>query len=313
MKAIFMGTPDFAVPCLERLINIGVDVAAVFTQPDKPVGRGYKLTPPPVKISAENHKITVYQPEKLKTPETEKLIESLKPDIIFVVAYGKILSQKILDIPKLGCINIHGSLLPLYRGSSPIQYSVLNGDKITGVTSMYMDAGMDTGDIIMQIKTPIGENETSGELFDRLSVIGADCIEKTVESIENGSFTRTKQDESRATYTKILDKGMSFTSFDDSAQNVHNKIRGLSPWPCATAELNGTKIKLFSSVIVEKESQNSKSFGKLLDDKKFIVTCKTGSVEILSVQAEGSKRMSGEEFLRGKRLKTGTEFDKKEK
>ncbi len=308
MKIVFMGTPDFASPCLERLIKLKYDVAAVFTQPDKPSGRGYKLMPPAVKVTALEYGLTVHQPDTLKSGEAETLLKELEPDLIVVVAYGKLLPKNILDIPKLGCINIHGSLLPKYRGAAPIQYAVLNGDKITGVTSMYMDVGLDTGDIILKYETEIGKNETSGELFDRLSLLGADCLEETVKLIENGTAPRIKQDDLLATYTKQLDRSLSEIDFTkDTAEEIHNKIRGLSPWPCAVTYVNGLKLKLFSSIIAEEIS--SKEAGELLSEKKMIISCKTGAVELTSVQGEGSKRMSGEDFLRGKRLPIGTKFE----
>lgn len=225
-----MGTPDFAVPALKALAQSDHEVCAVFTQPDKPRGRKMIMTPPDVKVCAQSLGIPVYQPESMKNSEALNIIEKYSPDAIVVAAYGKILPKAVLEAPKFGCVNIHGSLLPKYRGAAPIQQSVLNGDKVTGVTTMLMDVGLDTGDILQTAQTEIGENETSGELFDRLAELGGELILKTLSALEKGEITPRKQDEALATHTSKIDKTMCPIDFSLSAQEIHNKVRGLNPW-----------------------------------------------------------------------------------
>ena len=243
MRIVFMGTPEFAVPCLSALIEKH-DVIAVFTQPDKPKGRKQILTPPPVKEEALKHNIPVYQPKTLKDGEAFKLLSEIKPDVIIVVAYGKILPKEILELPRYGCINVHASLLPKYRGAAPIQWSIIDGEKETGVTAMQMDIGLDTGDMIKSASLTIGENETADELHDRLSALGAKLIIETLESVEDGTATLTKQDDSLSNYASMLSKDISPIDFTQSAQAVHNKVRGLNSWPSATAIMDGKRIKI---------------------------------------------------------------------
>ncbi len=303
MNIIFMGTPDFAVPALKALYSSAHNVTAVFCQPDKPKGRGYKLMPPPVKATAQEYNTPVYQPKSLKNNGDEyiKIISELQPDCIVVAAYGKMLPKQVLDIPKYGCVNIHGSLLPKYRGAGPIQWAVLNGEKETGITTMLMGEGMDTGDILLQESTPIGANETAAELFDRLSVIGADIMLKTLEQLEVGKVKPHKQDDSAASYAPMLSKKICPIDFEQPVENVHNKIRGLSDWPCATAELNGKRLKIYRSEIASYKS-SGKQPGSIVDPKLFEVACADGVIRFTEVQAEGSKRMKSEDFLRGKPL-----------
>lgn len=304
MNVIFMGTPDFAVPCLQKLIDDGHDVKAVFTQPDKPKGRGYKMVMTPVKELAVKYEIPVYQPVKLRgDEEVFELIESIKADIIVVVAYGQILPKRVLGAPKLGCINIHASLLPRYRGAGPIQWSVIDGESVTGVTSMFMAEGLDTGDMILKKETEIGENETSGELHDRLSVIGAECLSETLKLFENGTVTRTQQDDSLSNYAPMLKKSMGKIDFTWDKKRLHNLIRGMSPWPGAYTYLNGKLLKIHKAKIAESGQGEP---GEIIDDKKFIVACSDGALEFLEVQLEGAKRMSAGDFLRGKKLEKGT-------
>lgn len=302
MNVIFMGTPDFAVASLQKLIDAGHTIQAVFTQPDKPKGRGYKLQPPPVKQLALQHNLPVYQPLTLKDDEQINFIRELHPDVIVVVAYGRILPKAVLEIPPYGCINVHGSLLPKYRGAAPIQWSVLNGDPVAGVTTMYMAEGLDTGDMILKSETPIGENETSAELFDRLTEIGADLLLTTLEQIKAGTAPRIPQDDSQSCYAPMLSREMSLLDFSQPAQLVHNKIRGLSDWPAAYTILNGKKLKIYHSAIVK--GKNGKP-GELLDAKRCIIACGEDAVELLEVQPEGSKRMGGRSFLNGKKLTKG--------
>ena len=306
MKIVFMGTPDFAVPTLNKLYESEHEIAAVFTQPDKPKGRGYKLAPPPVKVLALEHGTPVYQPESLKKqPEMWDVLKEIAPDVIVVAAYGKILPKQVLDIPKYHCVNVHGSLLPKYRGAAPIQWSVLNGDDETGITTMLMGEGLDTGDILLQRSTPIGENETAAELFDRLAEIGADLLIETLEKLEKGEITPVKQDEELATYASILTKDMCMIDFNKPVKEVHKKICGLSDWPCAVTTLDGKRLKVFRSQIV-KDKMPGQQAGTVVDTKQFCLCCADGVIKLTEVQAEGSKRMRSEDYLRGKPITPGT-------
>lgn len=302
MNIIFMGTPDFAVPTLEELARSAHNISAVITQPDKPVGRKQILTPPDVKVCAEKYGIKVLQPETLKDDNSVKEIKSLNPDVIVVAAYGKILPKAVLDIPKFGCINVHGSLLPKYRGASPIQSAVLNGDKISGVTTMYMGEGLDTGDILLKEETEIGENETSAELFDRLSVMGASLLLKTLDELDN--ITPLKQDENKATYTEKITKSMCPINWDNTARAVHNQVRGLQTWPVASAKLGGKDVKIHSTVFCEK----SGNAGEIISTSPLTVACGENSVIINELQLSGKKRMDSKSFLLGHSLNVGDKF-----
>lgn len=301
MKIIYMGTPDFAVPALKSLASSEHEVCAVFTQPDKPRGRKQILTPPDVKICAQSLDIPVYQPDSIKNSDALEVINSYNPDVIVVAAYGKLLPKAVLDAPKFGCVNIHGSLLPKYRGAAPIQQSVLNGDKVTGITTMLMDIGMDTGDILLKKETEIGENETSGELFDRLALLGGELILKTLSALEKGEITPQKQDEGLATHTSKIDKSLCPLDFSKSAFEVHNKVRGLNPWPVATAKICGKNVKIFSTRLCS----NSGKIGEVLSINPFVVGCGENSIEILELQPEGKKRMTADAFLAGHRIEIG--------
>lgn len=304
MNLIFMGTPDFAVPCLQALVENGHNVLAVFSQPDKPKGRGHKLTSPPVKECAERFGIPVYQPNTLRDGKVLKMIDGLNADLIVVVAYGKILPKEMLVCAKHGCINVHGSLLPKYRGAAPIQWAVLNGEKETGVTIMQMDEGLDTGDMLLVKKTEIGENESSAQLFDRLSVLGSDALIEALPLIENGKIVPEKQCKSDCDYAKMIDKSMCKIDWNNSAQQIHNQIRGLNSWPVAATTVDGKTLKIYSSVLCEK---TGKANGELVDNKNFIVTCGDKKcLQILEVQQEGKKRMNAVDFLRGNQIETGT-------
>ncbi len=305
MRIIFMGTPDFAVPCLSKLIKAGHNICAVFTQPDKPKGRGYKLTPPPVKKLALENGIEVYQPKTLRTEDSTQLVKDLKPDVIVVVAYGKILPKSILEIPTYGCINVHASLLPKYRGAAPIQWSVLNGDKLTGVTTMYMAEGLDTGDIILSQKTDIGSDETSGELHDRLSEMGADLIVETLKQVENGTVERIPQDDEKSCYASMLSKDMSHINWNKTALEIHNLVRGLSPWPVANTKYNNKLLKVHRSRVTDGYSGEP---GEIVEaNGNFVVCCADNTaIELLEVQYEGKKRMSGKDFLLGHPVKGKT-------
>lgn len=306
MRIIFMGTPDFAVPCLKALIDSSDDVVGVFTQPDKPKGRGYELTPPPVKVCAANNNIPVFQPLSMKNGEALKIISSLNADLIIVVAFGKILPAEILSSVKYGCINIHASLLPKLRGAAPIQWSIINGEAETGVTSMQMNVGLDTGDMLIKKSVKITENMTAGELHDILSVLGAEVLLETVEAVKMNSLTPKKQDDSLSNYAPMLSKDLCPIDFNKSAAEVHNKIRGLSPWPVAVTVVGGKKLKVHKSALV-KESFSAKAGEITVSDTHLIVACGDGkAVELLEVQAEGKKKMSASDYLRGHKIQVGT-------
>lgn len=305
MNIIFMGTPDFAVPSLEKLIEANHNVQAVFTQPDKPKGRKQVLTPPEVKLCAEKNNIKVYQPNSLKNQEALDIIKSYSPDAIVVAAYGKILPKEILSLPKYGCINVHGSLLPKYRGAAPIQRAVLDGELETGVTIMQMAEGVDTGDMLLVYKTPILPDETSGELFDRLALSGAELLIKALSSIEKGEITPKKQDDRLSTYAKMIDKSMCPIDFNNTAQRVHNQVRGLQPWPVATTEINGKKLKIHKTKISQKQG----TAGTIVSLNPLTVACLENSVEILELQQEGKKRMESKAYLAGNKLNIGDKFN----
>lgn len=307
MRIIFMGTPDFAVPTLRALIESEHEVAAVFTQPDKPKGRGMRLTPPPVKELAAKNGIEVFQPVSLKKDADRYInaVRVLNPDVIVVAAYGKILPKELLQIPKYGCVNVHGSLLPKYRGAAPIQWSVLNGDRVTGITTMLMFEGLDTGDILLKRETEIGENETASELFERLSVLGADLLMETICRLETGDITPIPQDDNAASYAKMLSKDMCAIDFSKDAFSVHKKICGLSDWPCACTMLSGKRLKVYRSEIVDIDTSSIPN-GSIIDEKKFIVACADKAVRFVIVQQEGLKKMDSEDFLRGRKIQRGT-------
>ena len=290
-----MGTPDFSVPCLDALIKDGNEIAAVFTQPDKPKGRKALLTPPPVKVRALEDNIEVFQPVTLKDGEALSILRKLAPEMIVVVAYGKILPKEILELPVYGCINVHASLLPEYRGAAPIQQAILDGKTVTGVTAMYMDVGLDTGDMLMKTEVCIGENDNAEQLHDKLSAAGAELIVKVVHAAKAGTLVREKQDDSKASYVGVLTKEMSEIDLTKTAQQVHNKIRGLYSWTGAAVKVRGKKVKIHSSRI----AQGSGKAGQVLSLKPLIVACGEGAVEILELQPEGKKRMDAASFVNG--------------
>lgn len=305
MKVIFMGTPDFAVPCLENLIHSKHEVVAVFSQPDKPVGRKQVLTPPAVKVCAINNNIPVFQPNSLKNSDALDIIKGFNPDVIIVVAYGKILPDDILTAAKYGCINVHASLLPKYRGAAPIQWAVLNGDKETGVTIMQMDNGLDTGDMLLTVKTEIGENETSAELFDRLSDIGAEALVEVLDDIDNYRESAVPQSKNDFGYASKITKELSSIDWSKSAQNIHNQVRGLQTWPCASTKLNGKNLKIHKTVLSAKTGNIS---GEIVDNNGVItVCCGDGCcLDILELQLDGKKRMDVKSFLAGNTVGIGT-------
>ena len=292
-----MGTPDIAATCLKQVIADGFDVVGVYTQPDRPKGRGMKLVASPVKEVALANGIPVFQPENFREEETVQQLRDLQHDICAVVAYGRILPQKVLDVPTLGCINIHASVLPRYRGSAPYQWAVLDGLKETGVTAMYLCREMDAGDIIDVSKTPIGENETAGELLDRLAVLGADLLSKTLTRFTAGKVEATPQDASQVSYAPMLDKSMCPIDWNKTAQQVHDHVRGLHPWPVALMELKGETFKVHATRIVEGSGKPGEILGLTKTGLK--IACGEGAVEVISLQAPGGKRMAAPDYFRG--------------
>ena len=319
MKVVFMGTPDFARESLEALYNAGHEIIAVITNPDRPKGRGMKMIPTPVKEFAKEKGLKVYEPEKIRNnEEIINTIKSLEPEVICVVAYGKILPKEILEIPSKGCINVHGSLLPKYRGAAPIQWAVLNGDKTTGITTMYMGEGMDTGDMILTKEVTIGDNETTGELWDRLSIIGAELLIETLKQIEEGTAPRIKQDDSKATIAPMLNKEMAKIDWENkTAKEIKNLVRGLNPIMGAYTYLNGKKIKFWKVEEIQ-ESEFEKALDLetsangtviLSDSKKGLyIKTKQGILSVIEIQGENAKRMKIQDFLRGNKIEESEVF-----
>jgi methionyl-tRNA formyltransferase len=309
MRIVFMGTPDFAVPCLKVLIEQKHDIAAVVTQPDRGVERGKRLPPPPVKITAEAAGIPVYQPEKIKTGEFVQILRDLKPDVMIVVAFGQLLSQEILDIPPLGCINVHASLLPKYRGAAPINWCIINGEQVTGVTAMFMDKGMDTGDMIIKKEIQIDENETAGELHDRLMELGASILAETLELLKKGEFPRTPQENKEATYAPIMTKALGRIDWSKTASEIRNLIRGTYPWPGAFSMYKGKKFKVFSAIDLNDNTRNE-NYGCVnqVEKDSITISCGTGSLKILELQFENEKRMEVEAYLRGHEIEVGVKL-----
>ena len=304
MRIVFMGTPDFASSSLEKLLSEGFNVVGVFTQPDKPKGRGMEMAFSPVKQVALAHELPVYQPVKMRDGTAYEAIKALEPDILVVVAYGRILPDDILSVPRYGAVNVHGSLLPKYRGAAPIQWAVLNGDKVTGVSTMYLASEMDTGDVIYTAETEIGEFETSGELFDRLKDMGAELLVRTLRGIEAGTAPRTPQDHSKASYVGMLDKSYSPIDWTKDARAVIKWIYGLNPWPIATAELDGAVYKIFEAGYTENHSDKAPGSVIYAGEKGIEVVCGSGeTVMITELQAPGKKRMKAADFLRGRKIK----------
>lgn len=300
MRVVFMGTPDFAAASLQKLIDERYDVVGVFSQPDKPKGRGMAFAACPVKTLAVENGLPVFQPARVNTPETIALMRSLRPDVIAVVAYGKLLPAEILSIPPLGCINVHGSLLPKYRGSAPIQWAVLNGDAVTGVSTMYLCEEMDAGDVIFTEETPIGEFETSGELFDRLMVMGGLLLHKTLQAIRDGTAPRTKQDASEVSYAPMLDKSLCPIDWTKQPREIVKWICGLQPWPVATTEIEGAVFRVFAAEYTNKTTK--KAPGSLVSAGKQGIEFACGDGETLLVtelQAPGKKRMKASDYLLG--------------
>lgn len=307
MKILYMGTPAFAVPSLEALIADGHQICGVFCQPDKPVGRHQnRLQPPPVKEVAQANGIPVYQPVKLRDGAALEIIRSLDPELIVVAAYGRLLPDEILDYPAKGCINVHSSLLPKYRGAAPINWAILNGERETGVTIMYMASELDAGDVITRRATPIGPNETAEELFARLAVLGAELLTDVLQSMEEGTVSRTPQNDAAATYAPMLSRELSPMQFTLTAARLHDQVRGLVPWPVATAEIGGVRCKVFSTVIIDTVTDQAPGTVLMAGKEGLWVACGGGTVlELKELQPDGGKRMAAADYLRGHNLEVG--------
>lgn len=300
MRIVFMGTPDFAVPSLKQLIQDGHEIAGVYTQPDKPKNRGMKLTPPPVKVVAQAHNLPVFQPKTLRDEDVQRELAELAPELVVVAAYGKLLPKAVLELPALGCINVHSSLLPKYRGAAPINWAILNGEQETGVTIMHMAEALDAGDIILQAATPIDQNESVEQLHDRLAEMGAELLSKAVTALAEGTAPRIPQDESQYTYAPMLSRELSPIDWSRSALEIHNQIRGLVPWPATTMELKGTKFKVFASLLTGETVEQPGGTVLGADKKGIRMVCGDGGVLcITEVQAPGKKRMKAVDYLRG--------------
>ena len=305
MRIVFMGTPDFAVPSLQALIDAGHDVCAVYTQPDKPQGRKQILTAPPVKTLALEHDIPVFQPNTLKNEDEQARLRELAPEVIIVVAYGKLLPKAVLDIPPHGCINVHGSLLPRWRGAAPIQWAVIAGDEMAGVTTMQMAEGLDTGDMLLTYETTVCEKETAGELFDRLAQSGAELLTQTLVKLDE--ITPRPQDDAQSCYAHMLDKQMAVIDWSRSAHEIDCLIRGLNPWPIALTTLSGERLKVFAA---EKAAGNGEPGTVLEADPKkgLTVACGEGALKLTEIQLVGGKRMKATDFLRGHVIEVGTKL-----
>lgn len=306
IRTVFMGTPEFALAPLEGLIAAGVNLVGVYTQPDRPKGRGKKLAASPVKQLAQQHDIPVFQPQKLRDPQAVEELQTLQPDLIIVVAYGQILPKVILDMPQYKCINVHASLLPKYRGAAPINKAIVDGETETGVTTMLMDVGLDTGDMLVKRSLTIGENETAGELHDRLALLGREALEETLQLLCAGKLTAEKQDDSLSCYASMMKKEDGLIDWQKSARDIHNQVRGLDPWPGTYTYLDGDVLKIAATTVVEQSGEA----GTILaaDKHGVLVACGEGSLLIGELQLPGKKRLAAVNFLSGKPLFCGTKL-----
>ena len=308
MRVVFMGTPDFAVATLQAIVENGHEVVGVYTQPDKPKGRGKELTMTPVKAKALELGVPIFQPVKVKDSESISELRAIAPDVMVVVAFGQLLSKEILDMPKYGCVNVHASLLPAYRGAAPIENVIIDGCKKTGVTTMMMDVGLDTGDMIEQVEVLINDNETSESLHNKLSHVGANLLVKTLQDIEAGTMTRTKQDDEKSNYVGMLHKSLGLIDFNKNAVVIERLIRGLNPWPSAYTHMDGKTLKIWSANVVLDEFNGDNGSVVMVTKSSFIVKCGEAALEITEVQMEGKKRMNVEAFLRGYKVQIGTQL-----
>ncbi len=301
IRVLFMGTPDFAVGCLDMLLSReDIEIVGVVTQPDRQSGRGYKLLPPAVKVYALEKELEVFQPLTVKDEAFESFIKEKNPDLIIVIAYGRIIPKFVLEYPKYGCINVHGSILPKYRGAAPIQWAVLNGEEETGVTTMMMDEGLDTGDMLVVKKLPIGEFDTSGTMFEKLAEISKDALSETIDLIKSGKLVRVPQNHSEMTYAPMISKEMSYIDFNKTAKEVCCHIKGMNPMPGAKITVNGKIVKILMAKVVEKESEKA---GVVVECKdRLVISCKDKNIEVLKIQPEGKKQMDIEDFLKGNNI-----------
>ena len=303
--AVFMGTPDFAVPCLDMLVSEKYDILAVVTQPDRPRGRGQKHSPSPVKEASLANKLSVLQPEKIKAPEFQQKLIQLKPDFIIVVAFGQFLPQALLDLPKYGCINVHASLLPKYRGAAPIHWAIINGEKSTGITTMYMDRGMDTGDMILDSAIPIGPDDSTGDIHDTLKILGADVLKQTMELISYGKAPRIPQDHNSATYAPLLTRKIERIDWSTPSITIHNLIRGLNPWPGAYCHYKSKNMKIWRTRIITDRETGTPGRINAFTHQGIIVETGKGLVELLDIQPESKRKMSAIDYAHGYCLKIG--------
>ncbi len=307
MKIVYMGTPDFAVGALESIINNGHEVSAVITQPDKPKGRSKALVPTPVKAKAMEYNIPVYQPEKVRDEETVTMLKDINPDVIVVAAYGQILPESILNIPKYGCINIHASLLPKYRGAAPIEWSIIDGEDKTGVTTMYMERGLDTGDMLDKVEVIIEKNDNGKTLHDKLAVAGADLILQTLAKLSAGTAVRTPQNNDDSCYAVMLKKDMGNIDFSKSAHEIERLIRGLNPWPCAYSTIDGKGVKFYAAEVIDTDRQAGYKPGEIIEvaKKTFTIACGKGALVVKNLQPEGKKPMDTVAYLNGNKITVG--------
>lgn len=305
ISVVFMGTPDFAVPCLEMLCEKNYNIKAVITQPDRPKGRGQKLVESPVKACALKHDLPILQPQKIKTPEFEAILEELNPDLIVVVAFGQILSKRILDIPRLGCINVHASILPKYRGAAPLHWSVIRGEEKTGVTTMFMDEGLDTGDMLLTAEMDITNETTTGDVHDTLQTMGADVLAETIEQLIAGTAVRRPQNHDEATYAPLLTKELECIDWSQSAVDIHNLIRGLNPWPGSYTICRNKRLKLWKSEVLAEETGEQAGTIIRVESERLVVATGTGVIALVSVHPEGKKRMAAGDFARGYQITVG--------
>lgn len=300
-----MGTPDFAVPCLDRIVTDGHQLLAVVTQPDRPKGRGRKCAFSPVKVAAMGHSLPVHQPDTIKDPEFVEFMQELQPDVIIVVAFGQFLPKSLLEIPPLGCINVHASLLPLYRGAAPIHWAVMNGETLTGISTMYMDVGMDSGDVILTASAAIGDDETTGELHDRLKLLGAETLHQTLDLLISGDAPRLPQNHGNATYAPLLTREHEKVDWHQTATHIHNQIRGLNPWPGAYAVYDGEPLKIWRSDTYNQSANASSGMVTRITADAIIIAAQDGQIALHEVQPASKRRMSGAEFARGYGVRVG--------
>lgn len=304
MKIVFMGTPEFAVPCLQKIIDEGHEVLAVVTQPDKPKGRGKKLAMPPVKELALKYNLDVYQPVKAREESFVEKLKEINPELIVVVAFGQILPKSILDIPKFGCVNVHASLLPKYRGAAPLNWVIINGEEKTGVTTMYMDVGLDTGDMILKSEIPLDDEITAGELHDKMMIDGANVLKETIDLIAQGKAPREKQNDDETCYSPIMDKTLGNIDWNKSAKDIHNLVRGVNPWPSAYTTYENQTMKIWKTKVVDKNSDKAPGTILKVDKEGIEVNTGNGVIQISEIQMSGKKRMVVSEYIKGNTIST---------